>query len=56
MGIITKRRIKHARKKAAQEAQRRGVLNLKAWGYSIMEIAAKLEIPESTVRHIIKKG
>jgi len=56
MGIIKQRRIKHARKKAAQAARRREVRNLMAWGYSRQEVAEKLGIPESTVRHIIKKG
>lgn len=56
MGIIKKRRIKNARKSAAHAARRREVLNLKAWGHSNVDIAERLGIPESSVRHIIKKG
>ena len=55
MGIIKNRRIKHARKRAKLDARRREVLYWKSKGLGNAAIAAKLDIPESNVRNILKK-
>ena len=55
MGIIKNRRIKHARKKAKLEARAREVRYWKSKNLGYAAIAARMNIPESTVRNILKK-
>lgn len=55
MGIIKNRRIKRARKKAKLEARAREVRYWRSKNLGYAAIAARMNIPESTVRNILKK-
>lgn len=55
MGIMKNRRIRHARKRARLEAQAREVRYWKSKNLGNAAIAARMHIPESTVRNILKK-
>lgn len=55
MGIIKQRRIKHARKKAILETRAHEVRYWRSKNLGYAAIAARMNIPESTVRNILKK-
>ena len=55
MGIIKNRRIKRLRKQARLQAREREVRYWKSKNLGNAAIAARMNIPESTVRNILKK-
>jgi len=52
MGFIKNRKIKHARKKAMYEARKREVRYWKMKGLSRAAIAARIDVPESSILKI----